>query len=309
MPDSGRTLLGVCKELSHIKFASVDLLAFLFSKPANTFAPLPQAVLATLLLSVIVCAHAVLFALVPPPVVFTPICPVINSEAFLFIGEVLAVVTHTVGVDIDSIPLHIVVAPGAVVLAAISPQVYSVPVNLVVEPLAVVGGAILPRVLTVAFLLTEYVAALVLGAFGPRLSALTILLIILPPALVSSTFHILINSLSICFVIMPLTLIDVAIDMVEFSETLGVIEVPLSLVSRIVRPSHDTLAVTHASLPLSIVHSARSILVTLFPDWRILVELSLQCFEAFLSLEILHTDMVVDFEHTVAPSFKETSHK
>jgi hypothetical protein len=80
----------------------------------------------------------VLFTLVPPSLLLTPIGPVVHTVTFLLIIQVLPVVPHTVGVNVDSVAGHVVVCPLTEVFAAVLPQITSKSIDLVVEPLAFV---------------------------------------------------------------------------------------------------------------------------------------------------------------------------
>jgi hypothetical protein len=116
------------------------LILFIFLEPLDTFSTLPKTILLGLFLSIDVSADTVLFATMPPAIVFAAISPIINAKAFLLVVHVLAVIAHTIRVNVNSVPLHIIVGPGAVVLAAISPQINAVTINFVVFPIAIVGG-------------------------------------------------------------------------------------------------------------------------------------------------------------------------
>jgi hypothetical protein len=71
----------------------------------------------------VVGADSVLFALVPPSLVHSSISPPVDTETFLLVEEVLAVVSYSVSVHVDAVARHIVVQPLAVALTTILPKV------------------------------------------------------------------------------------------------------------------------------------------------------------------------------------------
>jgi hypothetical protein len=80
-----------------------------------------------------------LLSFMPPTFVLAAISPVVKTEALLLIIEVLAVVTHTIRVNVDSVATHVVVQPLAIEFTTVLPQVSSVPINLIIDPIALIG--------------------------------------------------------------------------------------------------------------------------------------------------------------------------
>jgi len=80
----------------------------LFIEPSHTLAILPKSILDALFGTINVGAEAMLFTFVPPALVFAAICPMVQSEAFFLVLVVLAVITHTIRIDVNAVALHIV---------------------------------------------------------------------------------------------------------------------------------------------------------------------------------------------------------
>ena len=203
----------------------------LLIKPLHSLTVLPQPVLDVAFCVVYVCSKAMLLTLVPPALVFTAICPVVNTEAFFFIHEVLAIVANTVSVNIDSMTLHIVGLPLTVVLAAILPEVDAVTMNLVIEPLAFVSASISPSIFAMALLLAHYVFTLVFGAFRPSLNTVSMLLVFLPVSFITRTFDVGVNSEAVRFVVHPSAVVDVTISMEKLAVSAGLVILPVALVA------------------------------------------------------------------------------
>ncbi len=90
-------------------------------EPLDALSVLPETILYRLFRAVNVCSKTVLLAFVPPPFILPSISPVVETIAFLFVVQVLTIVTHAVCVDIDTMALHVVVRPLAKILAAVFP--------------------------------------------------------------------------------------------------------------------------------------------------------------------------------------------
>ena len=102
-----------------------------------------------------------LLALVPPPFILPSIGPVVKTIAFLFVVQVLTVVTHSVCVDVNTMSLHVIVRPLAKIFAAVFPKIGSESINLVILPLAFISRAIGPGVFPNTFFLAHHVLSLV----------------------------------------------------------------------------------------------------------------------------------------------------
>jgi hypothetical protein len=64
-----------------------------------------------------------------------------------------------------------------------------------------------------------------------------------------------VNTESVGLVVGPLSIVDISVDVHELSLTVGMVLSPLARVLGTVRPMLLTLAVTEASLPLTVVNS------------------------------------------------------
>ena len=216
----------------------------LLVEPFHALTVFPESILNVALRAVYVGAKAVLFALVPPTLVLASICPVINSEPFLLVHNVLSVVAHPIGIHVNAKALHIVGFPLTVVFATIFPEVHSIAVEFVVQPLAIICRTVGPGVLTSALFLAHDVLALVLGSFRPGLDPMAVLLIFLPVAFVSGPLDIGVDSEAVGLVVHPSPVIDVAIGMEELAVAASLIVLPVAFESRRVHPQHCALPVT-----------------------------------------------------------------
>lgn len=80
--------------------------------------------------------------------------------------------------------------------------------------------------------------------------------VVAPHTLVLSTVDMHVNTESVGLVVSPLSIVDISVDVHELSLTVGMVLSPLARVLGTVRPMLLTLAVTEASLPLTVVDSA-----------------------------------------------------
>jgi hypothetical protein len=79
-----------------------------------------------------------LFSFEPVSFVQTPIHPSIASESLLFIKEVLTLIPHSIRINVNAIPMHVVIEPLAEVLATIFPKVGTQSVDFVLTPLSLI---------------------------------------------------------------------------------------------------------------------------------------------------------------------------
>ena len=279
----------------------------LLVEPLYALSVLPETVLDTLFSAVNVGTESMLLALVPPAFVLAPISPVVHAEALFLIVHILAIVPHTVSVDVDSHALHVVRGPLSEVLATVLPQVRAEPVNLVVQPLAFISRSVGPSVLTSALLLAHHVVSLVFGTLGPRLDSTAVLLVLLPGSLVAGTLHVGIDTKAVSFVVEPLAIIDISIRVEEFAGATGLIILPLALVTSIVRPHHRPLAVSQASAPLASVDGASLVGMHLVLQRGIVIEIPCEGLFRFVALEVLALDITGHFQDLVLASHQEST--
>ena len=214
----------------------------LLVEPLYSLSIFPEAILDIALSYVAVRAKTVLFPLVPPSLIFASISPEVDSVALLLVHKVLTIVSHSVRVDVNAEPLHVVGLPLAEVFTAISPEVDTVTMDLIVYPLTFISRAISPGVLSSSFLLTHDVLSLVSGTLRPCLNTLAVLLVLLPLSFVACPFHVGVDSMTIGLVIHPAALVDIAIGMEEFPLAARLVELPLAFVASPVNPFHLALA-------------------------------------------------------------------
>ena len=228
-----------------------------------------------------------LLALVPPPFILPSIGPVVKTITFLFVVQVLTVVTHSVCVDVDTMSLHVIVRPLAKIFAAVFPKIGSESINLVILPLAFISRAIGPGVFPNTFFLAHHVLSLVECTFWPGFKTLSILLVVFPVAFVTSSLHVCVNSVSICFVIKPCAIINITVGMKEFSFAAGLVELPLPFISRIVWPDHRATSVPQTAFPLTSVNSSGLIGVNSVFKGSIRLKLTAKSFHCFIDLKVL----------------------
>ena len=96
--------------------------------------------------------------------------------------DVLALVALTVRPLEDASAVHLVVLPGAVVLAAIAPSVRALTLDVVGDEITLVAVAVSPGEHAVSLFDTSRVVAFELGAIGPALDSASILGVVLPEA-------------------------------------------------------------------------------------------------------------------------------
>ena len=205
-----------------------------------------------------------LLALVPPPFILPSIGPVVKTIAFLFVVQVLTVVTHSVCVDVDTMSLHVIVRPLAFISRAISPGVF-------------------PN----TFFLAHHVLSLVECTFWPGFKTFSILLVVFPVAFVTSSLHVRVYSVSICFVIKPCAIINITVGMKEFSFAACLVELPLAFISRIVWPDHRATSVPQTAFPLTSVNSSGLIGVNSVFKGSIRLKLTAKSFHCFIDLKVL----------------------
>ena len=249
-----------------------------------------------------------LFALVPPALILAPVCPVVYTVAFLFIVQVLAIVPDAIGVNIDSVPAHVVVGPLAVVFAPVSPQVSPEAVDLVVDPLAFVGATVSPGVATQTLLTAHHVVAFERSSLRPSFMTFAVLKIVLPLAFVPRISHVDVDSPSVSFVIGPLSLISVSISVENLPFSTSLIELPLTFVAAAIWPDHRSIAKAHATTPLACVN--RTILVIVSPLLQrqgSVVRFLGQSLLRFFGLKVLAHALGVELHHSVLPAHQEAS--
>ena len=246
-----------------------------------------------------------LLSLVPPALIFTSICPTILAETFLLVLRVLAVVPDAIGVEVDSVTLHIVLVPLTKVFAAVLPQIYPVAVNFVFEPLSFEGAAVRPGIFTSALLLRLHILADVFRAFRPCLDTRTILDVILPVAFVACTFDIRVDAKAICFIVHPLTIVDVSIRMEEFSFAARLVELKVSLVARPIHPHHRAFAMAQSTFPLACIDSSSSIRVNLMLEERVIMVPPLQCLLCFIYLKVLAVHLIGEALDAISTALQE----
>ena len=90
--------------------------------------------------------------------------PIVDAVPFLLVLCVLPVIADSIGVDINSVTLHVVAAPLAEVLPPILPLVNARALYFIVGPAPLVDGAVCPVVCPKPLLVPPLVFALVRGA-------------------------------------------------------------------------------------------------------------------------------------------------
>jgi len=225
----------------------INLVNCLRVKPGDALAMLPEAVLNFAFSWILVDAETMLLAIVPPALILSTICPEVEAKPCLLILLVLAFVSDTIGVDINSHTVHVIVVPVAVVLASIFPLVLAYSVDTVVNPVTLINRPVGPGVSSISLFLAVLVLAYILRSFRPHFSALSRLGIVLPVTLVASSLLVGVDSVAIALVIVPLPVIDITISVVERSITAGVPHLPFSLVFGTVCPGHDASSISETS--------------------------------------------------------------
>ena len=171
-----------------------------------------------------------LFSFEPVSFVQTPIRPSIASESLLFIKEVLALIPHSIGIDINAIAMHVVVEPLAVVLATIFPKVGTQSVDLVLTPLSLVVRAVRPNIVSISMLLASQIRSSITSTFSPCLHTLSLLQVILPIAIVLGAFAVYVYTFTVGLIAVPLPRVDVPADMSEFSVATCLPQIPVPII-------------------------------------------------------------------------------
>lgn len=281
----------------------------LLVEPLDSLSVFPQPVFYLALRVVDVRAQAVLFAFVPPALVFTPVCPVVYAEAFFFVHKVLPVVAHSVRVYVDAKALHIVGLPLAVVLAAVFPEVDAISVDFIVEPLAFICGSVSPGVLASALFLAHDVLSLVLGTLWPSLYSIAMLLVFLPVAFVPGALHVRVDAETIGFIIHPLAVVDVPISVEELALTASLVVLPIAFVPCSVDPDHISVSMAQAALPLSGVHGARAIRVHSVLEPRVILVGTAQRLLSLIAFEVLALHFACQLHDAVLAALQEPTNQ
>jgi len=119
-----------------IVFSHIDLLNDFVFEPCHSFALFPDAKFDFLFLWIFENAKSVLLAFVPPAFIFSAIRPIVESIARFLIINILALIGHTVRVNINTMTMHVVIFPIAEILTAILPFVLSNAIDLIIVPVA-----------------------------------------------------------------------------------------------------------------------------------------------------------------------------
>lgn len=97
----------------------VDRLHLRFVEPLDTFAVLPKSKLNFIILRDNISSKPMLLPFVPVAFVAALVSPSVDSKSVLLVVLVLAAIHATIVPDVDTHPLHVVVEPFSLVLAAI----------------------------------------------------------------------------------------------------------------------------------------------------------------------------------------------
>lgn len=292
----------------------VDLVNSLGVEPCDPLAVLPKAVLHLAFARVFVDSEPVLLPVVPPAFVLAPVRPEVKAVACLLVFFVLALVGHSISVDVNTHAVHVIIVPVSVILPAILPLVLPDAVDPVIDPVSLVDGAVSPAVRSVPLLFAILVLSDVLRPLRPDFSAVSALSVVLPVTLILGPLLIRIHSVAIALIVVPLALIDISIGVVESAVAARVAHLPLAFEAGTVDPGHCASTVSEPSSHLAIVDGACglvSVLDVLDRDACIkLLVLVLQGLEQLFPLEVdAISHLHFRIQNSILPPLQETSHE
>ena len=119
----------------------------------------------------------------------------------LLILDVMSLVALPIGPAQDSVTIHLVLSPRAIVLTPILPVIGPIALNVVVFKVSFVSVTVRPCEFTMAHLHALFVVPFELGAIGPTFNAPAVLCVILPIAAIQGAVLVEIVAVAMGFVI------------------------------------------------------------------------------------------------------------
>lgn len=169
--------------------------------------------------------------------------------------HILPLILSAIGPSKETITIHFVLVPVAVVSAAIFPCVGAFTMDVVFVELTVELITIVPLEASLAVLKAIDIASNVGGTIGPDLLALSMLLVLHPFPFVAGPVRMRVNTQSIGHVILPLAFVDIAIRMNKSAASLSFITLEPAFVDRAILEYLLSFAFSHhgARDPLALI--------------------------------------------------------